>query len=124
MKEELIKETIFGQILSKKNHYFIGTDRDGKKPRIVKSKKIKDYEKSFLSQCTLYKDKRIDVPFILYLAVYNRHNLFDIDGAVTTTLDCLEMANAITNDNLCIKVISEKRLCDNPKIIYAIKPVD
>lgn len=115
-------ETIFGQVVSKANNYQVG-DSGGSK-HIMKSPEIRAYEKSFLKQCSIYKGRLINCRFTLYLRVFERSNAYDLDNALKTILDCLQYAKAITNDNLCIKIVAEKYINPRqPRIEYAIQPI-
>ena len=46
----LITETIFGQVVSKANNYQVGNDKHGSR-YIIKSPEIRAYERSFSRQC-------------------------------------------------------------------------
>ena len=112
-------ETIYGQIISKANHYCIGDGVMGR--HIVKSPEMKKYERSFVRQCSIYKNRMISGRFTLYVAVYESSNRYDLDNALKTLLDCLQMAKAITDDNLCVKIVAEKRIDRNdPRVVFAI----
>lgn len=118
--DNLQVETIFGQVVSKANNYCIGGGAGGK--HIVKSAAIKAYERSFVKQCQIYKNKMINGRFTLYVAVYESSNRYDLDNALKTILDCLQMAKVITDDNLCVKIVAEKRIDkQKPRIVYGIK---
>lgn len=114
-------ETIYGQVVSKANNYAVG--KSGQTRHIVKNAGIKAYERSFLSQCKKYRDRLINCRFTLYLAVYEESNRYDLDNALKTILDCLQYAKAITNDNLCVKILAEKHIDrSNPRIVFSIQP--
>lgn len=117
----LITETIFGQVVSKANNYQVGNDKHGNR-YIIKSPEIRAYERSFYRQCKIYRDRFINGRFTLFIAVYESSLRYDLDNALKTILDCLQSVNAITNDNLCVKIVAEKRLDkDNPRVVYAIQ---
>ena len=117
---ERISETIYGQVISKANHYCIGDGVEGR--HIVKSKAIRAYERSFVRQCKIYKDRMINGRFTFYVAVYESNNRYDLDNALKTILDCLQMAGAITDDNLCVRIVAEKRIDRrNPRVVFAIE---
>ena len=61
-------ETIYGVIPSKSNCYTVG--RVNGRPCIVKSNEMKRYERSFIKQCTIYKNRNISTPFRLIVDVY------------------------------------------------------
>lgn len=114
-------ETIYGQVVSKANNYEVGNDKHGGR-HIIKSEAIRAYERSFIEQCQVYKNKMIDCHFTLYVAVYESSVRFDLDNALKTLLDCLQMAKAITDDNLCRKIVAEKRIDkNNPRVVFAIE---
>lgn len=111
-------ETIYGQIIGKANNYQIDTRHYA---RIIKSDKVRAYEREFIRQCTIYKGMQINRPFELIVAVYYRHNNFDLDNSLKTLLDCLQYVGAITNDNLCRRIVADKML-DNtrPRVEFSI----
>lgn len=116
------RETIYGQVISKANNYEVGNDKHGGR-YIIKSEAIRAYECSFIEQCQVYKNKMIDCHFTIYVAVYESSVRYDLDNALKTLLDCLQMAKAITDDNLCRKIVAEKRIDkNNPRVVFAIEP--
>ena len=113
-------EIIFGQVVSKANNYVVGDGATGK--HIVKSYRLKAYERSFCKQCRIYRDRYIKGHFTLYVAVYESSARYDLDNALKTILDCLQMVHAITDDNLCLKIVAEKRIDrKNPRVVFAIQ---
>ena len=115
-------EVIKGQIVAKANNYQAVPDGHGGR-RIIKNARIRKYEESFLRQCKKYAGRLIDRPFKLVVWVYHSRNVFDLDGSFKTLLDCLQYAGAITNDNLCKKIVAEKRInSENPRVEFAIIP--
>ena len=119
--KKMERETIYGQVVSKANNYEVGNDKHGGR-YIIKSEAIRAYERSFIEQCQVYKDRMIDCHFTLYVAVYESSVRYDLDNALKTILDCLQMAKAITDDNLCRKIVAEKRVDKHrPRIVYAIQ---
>lgn len=116
------RETIYGQVVSKANNYEVGNDKHGGR-YIIKSEAIRAYEHSFIEQCQVYKDRMIDCHFTLYAVVYESSVRYDLDNALKTILDALQMARAITDDNLCRKIVAEKRIDkNNPRVVFAIEP--
>lgn len=114
-------EVIYGQVVGKANNYQAVPDGNGGR-RIIKNKVIRSYEKNFVRQCKVYKDRMINGRFILKVAVYYKDKSFDLDNSLKTILDCLQMVKAIVNDNLCYKIIAEKRIDrNNPRIVYGIQ---
>lgn len=113
------KEIIYGQIVGKANNYMVVPDGNGK--RIIKNEKIRAYERNFAKQCKIYANKRISSRFHLFVKVYNTSNRFDLDNALKTLADCLQYVGAITNDNLCTKIVAEKILdVRNPRVEFMI----
>lgn len=114
-------QEIQGYAVGKKNHYSAATDGNGK-AYIYKDPILRAYEASFCSQCTLYKDKRINAPFTLYLAWYTDSVRQDIDNVLTSVLDCLQYVGAITDDNLCMKIVAERRPAKgHPKVVFSLE---
>lgn len=115
------KETIYGQVVSKANNYQVGNDKHGQR-YIIKSEAMRAYERSFMEQCNVYKGRLINSHFTLYVAVYESSVRYDLDNALKTILDCLQMARAITDDNLCRKIVAEKRIDKlRPRVVFAIQ---
>lgn len=102
-------ETIYGQIIAKANHYQAVPGK-GDTKRIIKDGKIRAYERSFISQCRIYKNKGISSRFRLFVRVWHSSVRFDLDNSLKTLLDCLQMVGAITDDNLCFQIEAEKHL--------------
>ena len=116
------RETIYGQVVSKANNYEIGNDKHGQR-YIIKSEAMRAYERSFMEQCRIYKDRNVNCYFTLYVAVYESSVMYDLDNALKTLLDCLQMVKAITDDNLCRKIVAEKRIDKHrPRVVFAIEP--
>ena len=114
------KETIYGEVIAKANHYLAVPDSAGGK-RIIKDDAIRSYETSFVRQCVIYKDKFINAPFGLVIDVYYSSNRFDLDNSLKTILDCLQMCRAISNDNLCMKIEATKHIDRNtPRVVFGI----
>ena len=116
------KETIYGQVVSKANNYQVGNDKHGQR-YIIKSEAMRAYERSFMEQCRIYKDRNVNCYFTLYVAVYESSVRYDLDNALKTLLDCLQMVKAITDDNLCRKIVAEKRIDKyRPRVVFGIEP--
>lgn len=116
------RETIYGQVVSKANNYEIGNDKHGQR-YIIKSEAMRAYERSFMEQCRIYKDRNVNCYFTLYVAVYESSMRFDLDNSLKTLLDCLQMVKAITDDNLCRKIVAEKHIDKyRPRVVFAIEP--
>lgn len=100
MKE---KDVILGICPGKANHYMAVPDGDGGR-RIIKDETIRAYERSFVEQCHVYKDKMIDRPFHLVADVYYPDYRHDLDNSLKTILDCAQYARCIKDDNKCVKI--------------------
>ena len=78
-------EVIHGQIIAKANHYQAVPGKFGAK-RIIKDEKIRTYERSFMAQCTKYRNKRISSRFRLFVRVWHSSVRFDLDNSLKTLL--------------------------------------
>ena len=116
-------ETIFGTIPSKSNSYTVG--RVNGRPRIVKSNAMKQYEKSFIRQCSIYKGRNISTPFRLSVDVYYPDYTHDLDNSFKGLLDNLQYVGAISNDNLCYE-ISARRHYDRyrPRVEFSLQEIN
>lgn len=121
MTHNLQPETIYGQVVSKANNYTVGNGA-GVGRHIVKTAELKMYERNFIRQCKIYRDRMINGRFTLFVTVYESSRRYDLDNALKTILDCLQMVGAITNDNLCEKIIAEKKIDKiTPRVVFAIQ---
>lgn len=112
-------ETIYGQVIGKANNYMVVPGGSGK--RLIKNEKIREYERLFASQCKIYRNKRISSRFQLSVHVYNTSDRHDLDNALKTICDCLQYVGAITDDNLCSKIVAEKSIDRrNPRVEFMI----
>ena len=117
-------ETIHGQIIAKANHYQAVPGKDGTK-RIIKDKKIRAYERSFMAQCTKYRNRLISSRFRLFVRVWHSSVRFDLDNSLKTLLDCLQMVGAITDDKLCFQIEAEKKIDKyHPRVEFALQEVN
>ena len=117
-------ETIYGQIIAKANHYQTVPGKGGAR-RIIKDEKIRAYERSFMEQCTKYRNRRISNRFRLFVRVWHSSVRFDLDNSLKTLLDCLQMVGAITDDKLCFQIEAEKRIDKrHPRIEFALQEVN
>lgn len=120
-RAELVWETIKGQIPSKSNSYIAVPDSAGGR-RIIKSDKVREYERTFSQQCVIYRDRNISKPFSLHAVVYETTWSYDLDNAFKALLDNLQYVGAITNDNLCVSISARKAIdSQNPRVKYAIE---
>lgn len=117
-------EVIRGQVIAKANHYQAVPGKDGMK-RIIKDDKIRAYERTFMQQCRIYRDRGISSRFRLFVRVWHSSERFDLDNSLKTLLDCLQMVGAITDDKLCFQIEAEKKIDRyNPRIEFALLEVN
>lgn len=115
-------ETIFGQVIAKANHYLVVPDAHTHGKRLIKDEELRAYEKSFIQQCAVYKDRLISRPFKLVIDVYQSSSRFDLDNSLKTILDLLQYVHAISDDNLCVKIDATKHVDrSNPRVVYSIE---
>lgn len=74
-------ETIHGQIIAKANHYQAVPGKGGAK-RIIKDGKIRAYERSFMQQCRIYRNRHISGRFRLFVRVFHGSVRFDLDNSL------------------------------------------
>src|SRR5574344_544804 len=116
-------EVILGQVIAKANSYLIGGR--GEAQHLIKNDRIRAYERSFVEQCKIYKDRHIKGSFKLFIAVYHSSIKYDLDNSLKTILDCLQYVGAIENDNKCFGIVAEKRIDKkNPRVVFAIEPIN
>lgn len=116
-------EVVMGQIVAKANNYQAVPDKATGGSRIIKNSKVRTYERNFLKQCRKYAGRMINRPFELIVTVYYLHNNFDLDNSLKTLLDCLQLAGAITNDNLCKRIDATKRIDPyRPRVEFSLIP--
>lgn len=108
VKPQPPQEIIYGQIVAKANNYIAVPDKATGGRRIIKSDKIRAYEKSFAQQCKVYKGKQINTHFDLIVEVYYKNLNYDLDNSLKTLLDCLQYVGAITDDKLCRRIVAQK----------------
>ncbi len=100
-------ETIAGVIPAKSNCYIVAKNRQGSY-FMAKSDEMRRYERSFIKQCKVYAGAGIDQQFELYLRVYYPDYTHDLDNSLKGVLDCLQYVGAITDDNLCVKIVATR----------------
>lgn len=116
-------ETILGQVVAKANNYIVGDNKGFK--HIIKNDRIMAYERSFIEQCKVYKDRHIKGSFKLFITVYHSSIKYDLDNSLKTILDCLQYVGAIEDDNKCFGIIAEKRIDkNNPRVVFAIETIN
>ena len=112
-------ETIYGTVPSKSNCYKVAAVKG--RAMMYKGQDLKNYEKSFASQCSIYKNRNIDKEFEFQMDVYYPNRRSDLDNSLKVVLDCLQYVNAITNDNKCVRITLTKNLDkDTPRIEFRI----
>ena len=117
-------EVIHGQIIAKANHYQAVPGKGGTK-RIVKDEVIRAYERTFMEQCKIYRNRHISSRCRLFVKVFHRSIRFDLDNSLKTLLDCLQMVGAITDDKHCFQIEAEKYVDRyNPRIEFAILEIN
>lgn len=119
-------QVIYGTPPSKSNCYFIiilkNKDKSKEHGSLAKTTALKKYENDFFIQCNKYRNKRIDEYFQIEIDVYYPNQRSDLDNSAKVILDCLQKCNAITNDNLCVRLVMNKFLDKiNPRIEFTIK---
>ena len=113
-------EVIYGQCPAKANHYQAVPDGNGGR-RIIKDDVIRNYERSFATQCRIYRNRLIARPFHLKIDVFYNSLRYDLDNSLKTVLDCLQYAKAIKDDNLCIGIVASKHIDrTRPRIEYSL----
>jgi len=115
----IIEGTILGQVPSKSNSYKL--IKLGGHCSMTKSKAMKAYENSFYMQVGKYRDAMIDEFFELEIDVFYQSNRSDLDGALKASLDCMQKAKMIKNDNKCTRIVARKFIDKlNPRIEFRI----
>lgn len=122
--DELQRETIYGEVVAKANHYMSVPGRAGER-RIIKDPVIRQYEGNFCRQVSIYRGRNINSRFILFVEVYYQNSQHDLDNSLKTILDCLQYSHVITDDRYCIEIHASKhRAGNNPRVIFAIKELE
>jgi Holliday junction resolvase RusA-like endonuclease len=113
------KQVIYGQCPSKSNCYRIITIRGH--GSLGKTTAMKQYEESFLMQCSLRK-AMISKRFKLTVDVYYKSDQPDLDNSLKVILDCLQTCKAIKNDRLCAEIHARKLIDKlNPRVEFEIE---
>ena len=115
------REVIYGQVVAKANHYTVAMNRGSGERHIILDEAYRAYQRSFISQCQIYKDRLIDCPFILHVHVWHSSIRFDLDNSLKTLLDLLQDVHAIRDDNLCVGIMATKHVDKwRPRVEFAI----
>lgn len=116
-------KTIIGKVPSKSNSYRVAS-RDGH-GTIVKSDRIRDYERSFYMQVGSLRNLEIDSLYEFYVRVYYPTMSSDLDNALKVLEDCLQHTKTLKNDNRCVKIVAEKFIDKvNPRVEFRIVTID
>jgi Holliday junction resolvase RusA-like endonuclease len=117
------KQIIYGQVPSKSNSYRSIVVKGINK--LVKNNDVRKYEKQFILQCNLYRNLGIQNKFEFYGDIFFRSERSDLDGCLKVILDCLQKANAIKNDNKCVKIYLRKYVDkENPRVEFILKEIN
>ena len=120
----MIQFEVEGKVPSKSNSYKLATK--GRTPIMYKGHDLKHYERNFIYQTPAkYKSLLIDKPFKLHVIVYFDSRRPDIDNSLKIILDCLENTKTIKNDNLCYRLIAEKKIDkENPRVLIRLEVLE
>lgn len=89
---------------------------------LAKSKELKAYENAFILQCRAYRNNHINVPFEIELDCFYPTKRSDLDNSLKVIMDCLQVVEAISNDNLCERIVTNKHIDkDNPRIEFTLR---
>jgi Holliday junction resolvase RusA-like endonuclease len=117
------KQVIYGQVPSKSNSYRSIVVNGISK--LVKKNEVRQYEKQFQLQCNIYRNVAIQNEFEFYGDIFFRSSKSDLDGCLKVILDCLQTANAIKNDNKCVKIYLRKYVDkNNPRVEFILKEIN
>lgn len=119
----IYKGTIKGTVPSKSNSYRI--IKIGNHASLAKTTAMKKYEESFMWQVGGIRDLEYKGLFEFYIDTYFPSKRSDLDGCLKATLDCLQKAKVITNDNNCTLIHARKFIDkDNPRVEFKIVTPD
>jgi Holliday junction resolvase RusA-like endonuclease len=123
-----VKQVILGNVPSKSNCYRIITFRSKDETKkqghasLAKTPELKKYENDFYLQAHRFRNLNIDDLFEIEIDVYYPTQRSDLDNSLKVVLDCLQVINAIKNDNKCTRIIANKFLDKaRPRIEFIIK---
>ena len=120
------KFIITGNCPSKSNCYKVIRLGFGKNAKcsLGKQAKLKSYENSFKIQMLEYNYDLIEGNFKFIIDVFYDSRRPDLDNSLKVVLDCLQKAQAIKNDNLCMEINAKKHLDkENPRVEFSIIPL-
>lgn len=96
--------TIHGRIPTKKNRYRIS--RNG---GFFKPKDVTDFERMFGKEVAAQRVGMVRGPFRISVELLVGEHEPDLDGAVTTILDCLQLCEVIANDKDAVMIQASKK---------------
>lgn len=115
------REVIFGNPVSKANHYQAVPDTANGGRRLILDEIYKAYQKSFIEQCRIYKGRGINRPFLFFIHAWFKTNAQDIDNTVKSVLDLLQDCGAVVDDSFCREVHAIKHVDPiHPRIEFCI----
>lgn len=109
---------LYGEVPAKKNKQR-AIHMPGNRIGILKADVVRDYEEMVSVEVIGQKIKRIEGPITLdMLLVYRRNR--DVDGALTTVMDCLQIAGVYDNDMSIVEANTRKRPANKGEIPHAL----
>lgn len=106
-----------GEVPAKKNRQR-AIHMSGNRIGILKADVVRDYEEMVDIEVIGQKIKRVEGPMILTMELVYRRNR-DIDGSLTTIMDCLQFAGVYDNDIDITQVKCKKRPANKGEIPHA-----
>lgn len=102
--------TILGRIPTKKNKY-----RIAKGGGLFKPKDVTDFEKMFAKEVAVQHIGFITGPVGIHITLVHKQPEPDLDGAITTVLDCLQNSGVYQNDKQ-VTEIEARKLPESPSL--------
>lgn len=114
--------TILGDIISKKNKYRIRSDGKG----LFKPKVTTDFSKMFAQEVMAHGVGQVLGPCKIHVELYHtKKREPDLDGAVTTIMDCLQESGVVENDRNIVEIRASKVVVPGqPRAVILIGSVD
>lgn len=114
-----MKQTIRlpGEVPAKKNRQR-AIHMPGNRIGILKADVVRDYEEMCAIEVIGQKLKRMEGPLTMHVELVYRRNR-DVDGALTTIMDCLQFAGVYDNDMSIITATVTKRQAGKGEICHA-----
>lgn len=107
-----------GEVPAKKNRQR-AIHMPGNRIGILKADVVRDYEEMTHIEVIGQKIKRIEGPIVLKMELVYRRNR-DVDGALTTIMDCLQFAGVYDNDMSIVDAQVTKRPANKGEIPHAV----